>query len=519
MMPRFSGKQATIFAIIILLLTVSLGYLFSSYEIVVSGLLVTIFFTVFIAGKRATVFAGGTAIVILTVMVLLLNPGEATIRVLTEHVFSLLLVIFTILLVLYLKQLQRHLDFERQHMSSLFENATEGILLTNRKGNMILVNPAAEKMFGYDADELIGHNIDQLIPKRIRKSHETLREKFHEAPSNRSMGSGRDLFAVRKDGTEFPVEVSLSHYQEGNETFVIAFVVDITQRKIAEQELLRQKEELEKISHDIRQLNTALEDKVEERTRILKEALEKLEASQQELSEALAKEKELGEMKSRFVSMASHEFRTPLSTILSSASLLSRYTTTEDQEKREKHIDRIKSSVRHLNDILEDLLSVGRLEEGKTKAEYEWFDLHQLLEETVTEAKLLAKKGQQIRFDYRGTKEAEMDKRKTRVILTNLLSNAIKFSPEEQEILISAEMGQDDFTLVVQDHGIGIAEEDKEHLFTTFFRAGNVQNIQGTGLGLHIVGRFIGLMQGSITLDSRLGQGTTVTVKLPVRKN
>src|SRR6185503_13647902 len=151
--------------------------------------------------------------------------------------------------------------------------------------------------------------------------------------------------------------------------------VNITHRKQIEQNMIRQQRELERITNEIRKLNTELEAKVEERTLILREALQRLEQSQEELSEALEKEKQLNEIKSRFVSMASHEFRTPLSTVLSSASLLGKYTTTEEQDKRERHIDKIKSSVKHLNDILEDFLSLGKLDEGKVESNFAGFDL------------------------------------------------------------------------------------------------------------------------------------------------
>ena len=252
---------------------------------------------------------------------------------------------------------------DQAHMTSLFENATEGIILTGHHGNIVLVNPAAERMFGYQNREIIGQPIEILIPAQFKAHHHHLRDGFYKTPSNRVMGQGRDLFGKKKDGSNIPVEVSLSHYKKDDELFVIAFIVDITRRKEIERNMLEQQKELQKVSTEIRKLNAELEVKVEERTVILKEALQKLEQSQRELSEALDKEKQLSEIKSRFVSMASHEFRTPLSTVLSSASLLAKYTTTEEQEKRSRHIDKIKSSVRHLNDILEDFLSLGKLDE------------------------------------------------------------------------------------------------------------------------------------------------------------
>src|SRR5215831_1724062 len=269
------------------------------------------------------------------------------------------------------------------HLVSLFENATEGIILSNNEGKIVMVNPAAQRVFGYTEDELVGQPIEVLLPERTRPQHHGLRENFYQHPQNRQMGHGRDLYGKTKDGKEIPVEVSLSFYRREEELFVIAFIVDITHRKMIERNMLQQQKELERVTNDMRRLNAQLEAKVEERTMILKEALQKLEESQIELSSALDKERQLNEIKSRFVSMASHEFRTPLSTVLSSASLLSKYTNTEEQDKRDRHIDKIKNSVKHLNDILEDFLSLGKLDEGKVLAQAGEFDLKECLNDTV----------------------------------------------------------------------------------------------------------------------------------------
>jgi PAS domain S-box-containing protein len=405
------------------------------------------------------------------------------------------------------------------HMTSLFENATEGIILTNREGIIVLLNPAAEKMFGYQVSDLIGKTIEVLIPHSVRHRHEELRKDFYKNPQNRIMGHGRDLYARKKDGTDFPVEVSLSHYQRNGELFVIAFIIDITFRKQIEENMVRQQKELEKVTSDIRRLNMGLEAKVEERTVILKEALIKLEQSQTELSDALDKERELNEIKSRFVSMASHEFRTPLSTVLSSASLLAKYTGAGDQEKRDKHINRIKDSVKHLNDILEDFLSLGKLDEGKVAAYYVHFDIEELVLDTIEEMKGLLKKGQEFIYLHTGSKAAFSDKKLLKNILINLMTNAIKFSNEDSPVNIASVVNGGKARITVADKGIGIAPSDQEHLFSSFFRGKNAMNIQGTGLGLHIVKRYLDLLGAEAHLESTLNEGTTISFILPINED
>lgn len=403
---------------------------------------------------------------------------------------------------------------ERQ-VNALFEHATEGIILTNAEGRIVLINPAAARLFEYQQEELLGVAIEVLIPMRFHGKHEHYRQDFVKSPANRSMGHGRDLFARTKSGRELPVEVSLSHYRKDEELFVIAFIVDITERKRAEQELLARKTQLEQITADMSKLNAELESKVEERTMILREALHELERSQQELSEALSKEKELNEIKSRFVSMASHEFRTPLSTILSSAALIGRYMHGEEQDKRDRHVKRIKDSVRHLNILLEDFLSLGKLEEGRISAEYGSFDVAAFQAEIVDEIKGILKEGQSIQTNYTGDAAFSTDSRLLKNILINLLGNASKFSGEQAMIKLTIDNTASNLRVVVTDQGVGISEEDQQHLFSTFFRGKNVTNIEGTGLGLHIVKRYVELLNGTIGLTSQLDKGTEVTVVIP----
>jgi PAS domain S-box-containing protein len=458
--------------------------------------------------------ATGIALVILASFY---RPDGANPRqLILQHLFSLIIIVLAAVFVGYVRKLNRSMASDQHQINALFQHATEGIILTDDKGKIVLLNPAAANLFHYGHDELPGQSIDLLIPQRFHHRHEQDRKGFYENPGHRTMGQGRDLFARKKDGKEFPVEVSLGHYQQNERLFVIAFIIDITARKANEQELLNRQQQLEKITEEMRRLNTDLEAKVEKRTFILREALQELEKSQEELSEALSKEKELGEIKSRFVSMASHEFRTPLSTILSSATLLSRYTTTEDQDKRDKHIKRTKDAVKHLDVLLEDFLSVGRLEEGKTRAQTAPFPLCILLEEATEEMQSLARPGQTINCHCRRDQVLTSDKRLIKNILINLLGNAIKFSEEGALIELRAEPGPEGGALLfVRDKGIGISAGDRQHLFSSFFRGANAVNIEGTGLGLHIVRRYLDLLHGRISVESVLGEGTLVTVEIP----
>ena len=519
-MRKLTSEQAGIFTAVVFLLTIGLSFWLPGYSITIGGLLIGIFLTTFIREQKATAIAAGVSILIVIFFTFFQDEGLASARAITHVAFILLLIVFTALIVTHIKKLYEDMSFDKNHMTSLFENATEGIILTNKSGKIVLVNPAAEKMFGYTAaTELIDQPIEVLIPKQYREGHVKLRDGFHKAPQDRVMGHGRDLHGTKKNGDNFPVEVSLSYYKRNNEPFVIAFIIDITGRKEIEANMLRQQQELENVTRDIRKLNTQLEAKVEERTVILKEALMKLEQSQKELSEALDKERELNEIKSRFVSMASHEFRTPLSTILSSASLLSKYVTAEDQPKRDKHTNRIKESVKHLNDILEDFLSLGRLDEGKISAQPVTFNLPELIGDTAEEMKGLLKADQSLVYEHEGNEEVHSDKKLLKNILINLITNAIKFSSDGAPIELKSYVQNGVAKVSVADKGIGISEEDQEHLFSSFFRGKNATNIQGTGLGLHIVKRYLDLLNGNLQLHSRLDEGTTFTFSIPVNLN
>jgi len=392
--------------------------------------------------------------------------------------------------------------------SALFKFAAESILVVNQKGEIVLANPASEKLFSYSKEEMLGKPIELLIPSRYTQQHHKHLDKYSKNPHARSMGIGMDLNGLKKNGEEFPVEISLSPFENQEGKFVIAFIIDITVRKMNDEILKKQKQELEFLTNE-------LEKRVKDRTLILEEALHELERSQEELSSALEKEKELNELKTRFVSMASHEFRTPLATILSSLSLIRKYGERNDVDSQVRHISRIKSSVTHMTEILNDMLSLTKLEEGRISTIPEEFQLDDFISEIIQELQAVAKKGQVIHYNHKGYCEVILDGKILKNILFNLISNAIKFSPEGSPIEVYSVVNDAQIELIIRDHGIGIPEEDQEHLFERFFRAINVTNIQGTGLGLNIVAKYVELLNGNIDFVSKLNEGTTFKILIP----
>ncbi|MES2555660.1 MAG: PAS domain-containing sensor histidine kinase [Bacteroidota bacterium] len=385
-------------------------------------------------------------------------------------------------------------------LNALFLHATEGILVTNSKGEITRINPSAEKLFGYSTGELTGSKIEVLVPRRFSSKHEHNRSDYAHHPHARSMGLGMELYGVKKDGSEFPVEISLSPYTYEDKTFVVAFILDITLRKLAEEKL--------------KNYSTDLEEQVKNRTLVLEKAINELEKTKKELNTSLEKEKELSEMKSRFVSMASHEFRTPLTTMMSSLSLITKYGELSDVESQTKHVGKIKNSIKNLTDILNDFLSASKLEEGKVENKPEEFNINLFISEIISEMQGMLTGKQSLVHRHTGNEMAFLDSKILKNVLFNLVSNAIKFSNHEGKIELSTHVDERAIVIAVQDDGIGINKEDQENLFERFFRGSNAAHIQGTGLGLSIVARYVELMKGTIRIDSVQHEGTKVTLTI-----
>jgi PAS domain S-box-containing protein len=392
-----------------------------------------------------------------------------------------------------------HSRFSEEEVSSiygmLFSAAAEGLVVVDANGMICLANPRIGELVGYEVKELLDQPIEILIPGTTRDRHVKQRSAYQKDPHQRPMGQGLDLQGERKDGSTFPLEVSLNHFQVGDQRFVMGLVSDVTQRRSVELELQR--------------TNADLEERVDTRTAELKLA-------EKSVREALEAEKELNALKSRFVSMASHEFRTPLSTIMSSVDLIARYSDGPQRDKVERHVSKIRGKVRELTTMLNDFLSLDKLEQGMVRCTASELDVVHLCIELVEELRNLTKSGQEIIYNHEGTERNVMqDRQMLGHLLSNLVSNAIKYSPENKRIELTTSVANGVLQITVSDEGMGIPLEDQQHLFERFFRASNAFTVQGTGLGLNIVRKYLDLMGGTIHFTSEPGKGSVFTAQLP----
>ena len=385
---------------------------------------------------------------------------------------------------------------DARRLRALFDMATDGIITINGRGVIESVNQAACRLFGYAAEELRGQKVNLLMSEHDRTHHDGYIQRYQRTHEPHIIGIGREVTGRHKDGHEFPLRLAVSEVKLDEGTVYTGILHDLTAFHAARRR--------------VEELNSSLEQKVADRTAALEER-------EVELQRALSKERELNELKSRFLSMASHEFKTPLSTVLSSAELIELYTGEQQQPKRERHIGRIRDAVHQLTDVLNDFLSLSQVEQGDIQVNPRRIDLIAHLSTSIEGSEGQLKPGQRVVLDVPEDDRPRptTDPKLLRHIMTNLLSNAAKYSPEGSKITVAVRTAGEGIDIEVIDTGIGIPEADRVHLFDRFFRATNVENIKGTGLGLNIVAHYVKLLGGSITFDSTLGEGTTFTLTLP----
>ena len=486
----------------------------------------------------------------------------------------------------------------------LSEAVSEGIIVVNDKQIIVASNGAANSMFGYKNEELRGEALNTLIPSTYHKAHAGHFKEFIQGSEKRQMGHGRKLFGRKKNGEQFPVEAGLNPFKLYGNTYVMALVIDITERIKAQEELVHWfqifneslneiyvfdkaslkfvnvnhgaqknlgfslkelramtpidlKPEFDKMSfkkllkplheggkqkimfetlHERKdgstypvevhlQLSSVGNQKVyvaiildiTER-KAYTENLEKTVAERTvQLEDALAKEKELGDLKTKFLSLVSHEFKTPLSSILTSTTLLTKYTQSDQQQKRDKHLNTIKSKVKYLDNILNDFLSVERLESGKINYKFSTFPLSKVVNEVVYDSNMLLKDGQKILYpQHIDDIILNFDEKILELVLSNLVHNSIKYSPEDSQIAIQTKVEKNNLKIVIIDEGIGIPKEEQKFIFDRYFRAGNALLTQGTGIGLNIARRHLKNLGGDITFESKENVGSKFSIQIPL---
>ena len=409
------------------------------------------------------------------------------------------------------KKAEEALKNSESKFYSLFENSPNAIIISDPETYKILdCNQNACKMNGFSRDELIGQSLNILHP--VEMSSDFVKPEIRE--QNIKVLKERKSITVetlhkKKDGTVFPIESSISLITLNGKDVTMGIDRDITERKAIEKELEVHRNNLEEL----------VKVRTKEIDWINKELISEIEKKRQTeilLQQSLDKEKELNQLKSRFISTASHEFRTPLTTILSSAELIQRYGKKWEEEKYSDHLNRITNSVEYLTNLMDDVLTISRIESGRINFTPAEADLKELCEKVIMDIKLTDNNKHNLVFNFISSETRFLiDQKQMQIIIQNLLSNSVKYSNDGCKIELSVQTSEDTLHIKVSDNGYGISEDDLPHLFEPFYRSLNTESIQGTGLGLTIVKNAVEMHGGTISVNSKLGKSTTFIVNIP----
>jgi PAS domain S-box-containing protein len=373
----------------------------------------------------------------------------------------------------------------------LLEAAPDAIIEIDSDGHIVLLNRVTEKMFGYSREELLGQTVERLIPEAQRGAHVHHRSHYWSNPQTRSMGSGLSLEGQRRDGSRFPVEISLSPVKSEDGFRVTAIIRDITERKVADDRI------------------RAIQEKY---TRALSATNRELEARNREIERA-------NRLKSEFLASMSHELRTPLHTIIGFSELISEQIEGPLNEKQKRFIDHIHRDSLHLLELINDVLDLSKIEAGRLELHCDVFDVGLAIEEVLASVRPRGEaKGQAIESRVAVDRAIYADRLRFKQILLNLLSNAVKFTPEGGRVGVDVMIRDGFFEITVSDTGVGIAPEEHESVFDKFYQVGNTTKgvREGTGLGLAITRRLVEEHGGRIWVNSEVGKGSRFTFTIPV---
>ncbi len=373
----------------------------------------------------------------------------------------------------------------------LLEAAPDAILEVNPEGKIILLNEAADRMFGYSRGELLGFNVENLVPAAMRGGHAQHRASYASHPKTRPMGTGLELQGQRKDGSLFPVEISLSPNWIDGSLHVIASVRDITERKL-----------------------------VEDRIRVLREQYTAELTAKNELLEARNLEVEqANRLKNEFLASMSHELRTPLHTIIGFSELLTEQLEGPLNEKQQRFLGHILQDARHLLELINEILDISKIESGRLELKREAFDFNHCVEEVLGGLRhQAANKNVALENKNSFHRPLYADRVRVKEILYNLVSNAVKFTRAGGSVWVESVQEGDFLQVSVCDTGIGIPESEQSSIFDKFYQVGSSMDgtREGTGLGLPITRHLIELHGGTISVESQLGRGSRFKLTFPL---
>ena len=494
---------------------------------------------------------------------------------------------------------QQALQDNEAKLKAIINSSLDAIITIDQSGVITEWNERAEEIFGYKQEEVLGVTLSQtIVPHQYREAHERGMKHFLATGQGPVLNHRIEIVGLRKDGTEFPIELTISPFQLDGKYHFSSFVRDISEQKEAEAELKRNEAKYRGIidNMELGLLEVDLEERIKyanpsfcHMTGYEAEELLGMNASQllldeeeaqamasqnaqrkdgepgvyelkiknksgkhlwglisgaplhdrngkikgsigihlditdrkeleENLEKALSKERELNDLKSQFVSMTSHEFRTPLTTLKANIELLNFYLQSVDsplKPKIENNCQRMESEINRLTGLMNDILTLGRVESNRIPFQPQMTDLVKLCEELKDSTKISQEDGRELELDVEGKPfELEIDRGLFHHVLTNLVSNSFKYSAGCANPVMTLNFDHHKLSLSVRDFGIGISKKDQQSLFQSFYRASNTHGISGSGLGLSIVNRLVDLHKGKVSVESKLNQGSTFTIEL-----